>query len=101
MKRTLYRTSEPTHSALSGSYFAVKSICGYMEISQLPTSAYLLMAVQTVELSGELLSTHGVRTQISFGLCIVSPARLFEGRLARLNGLNRERKEALAGLSMG
>jgi len=32
---------------------------------------------------------------------MVSPARLFEGRLARLNGLNRERKEALAGLSMG
>ena len=30
---------------------------------------------------------------------MVSPARLFGGRLARLNGLSGKRKEALAGLS--
>jgi hypothetical protein len=32
---------------------------------------------------------------------ILSPARLFEGRLAGLNGLSGRRKEALAGLWTG
>jgi hypothetical protein len=42
----------------------------------------------------------GLLLEVTLFLALLSPAKLFDGRLARMNGSNGRRREALAGLAV-